>query len=224
MFKGVLFDLDGVIADTSALHFQAWQKLADKYFATKLPASLEEKTKGVSRGDSLRVILAYLEVSVSESMFQQLLTEKNETYKASLKALSPENILPGITKLINDLKTHNIKLALASASLNGPAILEKLGLVEAFDSIINPNDVPHGKPAPDIFIAAAKSLKLESSECIGIEDSGAGIQAIKASGALPISVGISAELKSGCLNFPTTAELNLNDIQTAYQSLKKETL
>ena len=130
MFKGALFDLDGVIADTSTLHFEAWKKLTDNYFAAKLPSDLEEKTKGVSRAESLKVILNYLEVSVSENMFQQLLFEKNEQYKESLKQLSPDNILPGVATFISELKQQKVQLALASSSLNGPLILEKLTLAE----------------------------------------------------------------------------------------------
>lgn len=86
MFKGALFDLDGVIADTSTLHFEAWKKLTDNYFAAKLPSDLEEKTKGVSRAESLKVILNYLEVSVSENMFQQLLFEKMNSIRSRLSS------------------------------------------------------------------------------------------------------------------------------------------
>lgn len=110
MFKGALFDLDGVIADTSTLHFEAWKKLTNNYFAVKLPSDLEEKTKGVSRANSLKVILNYLDVSVSERMFQQLLFEKNEQYKESLKQLSPDNILPGVAAFISELKQQNVSL------------------------------------------------------------------------------------------------------------------
>ena len=186
MFKGALFDLDGVIADTSTLHFEAWKKLTDNYFAAKLPSDLEEKTKGVSRAESLKVILNYLEVSVSENMFQQLLFEKNEQYKESLKQLS------GVATFISELKQQKVKLALASSSLNGPLILEKLTLAETFDTIVDPSKVENGKPAPDIFIAAAQSLNLQPLECIGIEDSIAGLKAIKESGAFSVAIGTNS--------------------------------
>lgn len=222
MFKGALFDLDGVIADTSSLHFQAWQKLTNNYFAAELPDYLEEQTKGVSRGDSLQVILDHLDVGVSESMFQQLLIEKNELYLASLKNLSPKNILPGISEFIAELKENEVKLALASASLNGPAILDKLQLTDAFDAIADPSKVAQGKPAPDIFLAAAKALDLEPAECVGIEDSIAGITAISVSGALPIAIGTNAEFKAAFKTFAKTAELNLSDVRAVYDIFKKE--
>lgn len=216
MFKGALFDLDGVIADTSTLHFEAWKKLTDNYFAAKLPSDLEEKTKGLSRAESLKVILNYLEVSVSENMFQQLLFEKNEQYKESLKQLSPDNILPGLATFISELKQQKVKLALASSSLNGPLILEKLALAETFDAIVDPSKVENGKPAPDIFIAAAQSLNLQPSECIGIEDSIAGLKAIKESGAFSVAIGTNSDLKTADLLLSTTAGLTFAAVRTAY--------
>lgn len=221
MFKGALFDLDGVIADTSTLHFEAWKKLVDNYFSVKLPDRLEEKTKGVSRADSLKVILNHLDVAVSESMFQQLLVEKNEYYKESLTTISSEAILPGVSDFISELKQQKVRLALASASLNGPFILEKLGLRDSFDAIVDPSSVAAGKPAPDIFLAAAAALKLQSSECIGIEDSIAGLRAIKESGAFSVAVGKSTELQTADLNLATTAELKLAAICTAFPHEKE---
>lgn len=220
MFKGALFDLDGVIADTSTLHFEAWKKLVDNYFSVKLPDHLEEKTKGVSRADSLKVILNHLDVAVSETMFQQLLVEKNEYYKESLTTISSEAILPGVSDFISELKQQKVRLALASASLNGPFILEKLGLRDSFDAIVDPSSVAAGKPAPDIFLAAA-ALKLQSSECIGIEDSIAGLRAIKESGAFSVAVGKSTELQTADLNLATTAELKLAAICTAFPHEKE---
>lgn len=221
MFKGALFDLDGVIADTSTLHFEAWQKLVANYFSVELPDCLEEKTKGVSRADSLKVILNHLEVAVSETMFQQLLVEKNEYYKESLTTISSEAILPGVSDFISELKQQQVRLALASASLNGPFILEKLGLRDSFDAIVDPSSVAAGKPAPDIFLAAAAALKLQSSECIGIEDSIAGLRAIKESGAFSVAVGKSTELQTADLNLATTAELKLAAICTAFPHEKE---
>lgn len=170
----------------------------------------------MSRADSLKVILNYLDVSVSESMFQQLLFEKNEQYKKSLKQLSPDNILPGVAAFIAELKQQKVKLALASSSLNGPLILEKLALAETFDAIADPSKVENGKPAPDIFIAAAQSLNLQPSECIGIEDSIAGLKAIKESRAFSIAIGTNSDLKTANLHLSTTAELTFATVRTAY--------
>ena len=218
MFKGVLFDLDGVIADTSTLHFEAWKKLVYTYFSVTLPDSIEEKTKGVSRTDSLKVILESLDVVVSDSMIQQLLQEKNEWYCNSLNTLSSSNILPGIAPFISELKEQKMKLALASASLNGPLILEKLALSTAFDAVVDPSKVAHGKPAPDIFIAAAEAPGLTPTAWVGIADSVAGVSAINSSGAFSIAVGKNPQLQSTDLILPSTAELRLDTLRIAYSN------
>ncbi len=215
--KGVLFDLDGVIADTSVYHFQAWRKLIKIHFNFELPDKLEKQTKGVSRTDSLKAILKFLNISVSQEKFNEMTTEKNNIFRNLLASLTPANILPGISELISALKKNNVKLSLASASLNGPFILEKLQLTDAFDAIADPSKVAAGKPAPDIFIAAAEAINLKPQDCVGIEDSIAGITAINKSGALSVGVGSKTDLKDAKLLFPKTAALNYDQIETAWE-------
>ena len=217
--KGVLFDLDGVIADTSVYHFQAWRKLIKKHFNLELPDELEKQTKGVSRTDSLKAILKFLNISVSQEQFNEMTTEKNNIFRNLLASLTPANILPGISELILSLKKNNVKLSLASASLNGPFILEKLQLTDAFDAIADPSKVAAGKPAPDIFIAAAEAINLKPQDCVGIEDSIAGITAINKSGALSVGVGSITDLKDAKLLFPKTAALNYDQIETAWKKI-----
>ena len=217
--KGVLFDLDGVIADTSVYHFQAWRKLIKNHFNRELPDELEKQTKGVSRTDSLNAILKFLNISVSQEQFNEMTTEKNNIFRNLLASLTPANILPGISELISALKKNNVKLSLASASLNGPFILEKLQLTEAFDAIADPSKVAAGKPAPDIFIAAAEAINLNPQDCVGIEDSIAGITAINKSGALSVGVGSITDLKDAKLLFPKTAALNYDQIETAWKKI-----
>ena len=215
--KGVLFDLDGVIADTSVYHFQAWRKLIKIHFNLELPDELEKQTKGVSRTDSLKAILKFLNISVSQEKFNEMTTEKNNIFRNLLASLTPANILPGISELISALKKNNVKLSLASASLNGPFILEKLQLTDAFDAIADPSIVAAGKPAPDIFIAAAEAINLKPQDCVGIEDSIAGITAINKSGALSVGVGSKTDLKDAKLLFPKTAALNYDQIETEWE-------
>ena len=215
--KGVLFDLDGVIADTSVYHFQAWRKLIKNHFNRELPDKLEKQTKGVSRTDSLNAILKFLNISVSQEQFNDMTSEKNDIFRNLLASLTPANILPGISELISSLKKNNVKLSLASASLNGPFILEKLQLTDAFDAIADPSKVAAGKPAPDIFIAAAEAINLKPQDCVGIEDSIAGITAINKSGALSVGVGSKTDLKDAKLLFPKTAALNYDQIETAWE-------
>jgi beta-phosphoglucomutase len=218
--KGVLFDLDGVIADTAVYHFRAWRKLIKDHFNRNLPDELERQTKGVSRNDSLTAILNYLDIKISDADFQKLTDEKNKIFRKLLASLTPQNILPGISDLITEFKQHDIKLSLASASLNGPYILEKLQLNSAFDAIADPSKVISGKPAPDIFLAAASAINVEPKDCIGIEDSIVGIKAINSAGALSVGIGSKDELSEAKLLFSDTSFLNYNQIETTWEKFK----
>lgn len=215
MFKGALFDLDGVIADTAPLHFNAWKQIILKHFKVNIPDTIEEKTKGVSRADSLRVILEYLSISISDHDFMNLCEEKNKLYVESLEKLTPSNILPGIDHFIQELQMHGIKLALASSSKNGPFILKKLGLDSFFDAIANPDDIALGKPAPDIFLEAAKSIHCKPEECIAVEDSVAGVTAINSADIFSIAVG-GGELNHANKLFSSTKELTLSEVEKAW--------
>ncbi|WEV41587.1 beta-phosphoglucomutase [Bifidobacterium sp. ESL0682] len=215
--KGALFDLDGVIADTAVYHFQAWRKLVKDHFDRELPDELEEKTKGVSRVDSLKVILNYLGITVPQEQFDAMAAEKNEAYRRLLAGLTSADILPGIPELITQMKEHGVKLSLASASMNGPFILEKLGLSDTFDAIADPSKVAAGKPAPDIFLEAASEIGVDSDDCVGLEDSVAGITAINAAGAFSVGVGSPNELGHAKLLVPNTAALHFDEIEQAWE-------
>lgn len=210
MFKGVLFDLDGVITDTAEYHYLAWEKLADELGIT-IDREFNEKLKGVSREDSLRLILEHgkRESDFSETEFQQLAKSKNDNYVEMIQAVSPKDVYPGILELLKELKNAGIKISLASASKNGPFLLKQMALTDYFDGIADPAKVVAGKPAPDIFILAAQVVGLDPDECIGIEDAQAGIAAIKACGALPVGVGQAEQLGDDIALVESTAELTL---------------
>ena len=210
MFKGVLFDLDGVITDTAEYHYLAWKKLADELGIT-IDREFNEKLKGVSREDSLRLILEHgkRESDFSETEFQQLAKSKNDNYVEMIQAVSPKDVYPGILELLKELKNAGIKISLASASKNGPFLLKQMALTDYFDGIADPAEVAAGKPAPDIFILAAQVVGLDPDECIGIEDAQAGIAAIKACGALPVGVGQAEQLGDDIALVESTSELTL---------------
>ena len=219
MFKGVLFDLDGVITDTAEYHYLAWKKLADD-LDISTDRQFNEKLKGVSREDSLRLILEHggREKDFSETEFNQLAKSKNDNYVEMIQAVSPKDVYPGILELLKALKNADIKISLASASKNGPFLLKQMELTDYFDGIADPAAVRAGKPAPDIFILAAEVVGLAPNECIGIEDAQAGITAIKASGALPVGVGSAKQLGDDIAIVASTAELTLNFLEKQWSN------
>lgn len=210
MFKGVLFDLDGVITDTAEYHYQAWKKLGEE-IGISIDRSFNEQLKGVSREDSLSLMLRYgnKENDFTAEEFAELAQRKNDYYLEMIQAITPKDVYPGILELLADLKTAKIKIALASASKNGPFLLQKMNLTSYFDAIADPEKIAHGKPAPDIFLLAAKEVGLTTKECLGIEDARAGIQAIVASGAQPVGVGQKKDLGENIPIVSDTTELTL---------------
>lgn len=210
-YKGILFDLDGVICDTAKLHYLAWKRLANE-LGGDITLEFNETLKGVDRTESLRRILAHINITSTEQQFEEMMSQKNSWYVESLENLSHRDILPGIELFINELKNNNIKIAIASASKNAPLILDAIGLSEQVDSIANPEHVINNKPAPDIFLLAAKQLNLEPYECIGLEDSQAGIDALNHGEINSIAVGNT--LLNATRNISSTEQLTFELLET----------
>ena len=188
--KAVIFDLDGIITDTAKYHYIAWKNMAKK-IGIEIDEVFNEKLKGISRMGSLELIL---EQGGKTGVFSaaekdQLAAEKNAEYLELLKELNAADILPGIKTLLEHLRAANYGVARASASKNAPQILAALGIEEHFPVIADPAAVKAGKPAPDIFLAAAAQLGAEPKNCVGIEDAEAGVRAIRAAGMKSIAVG-----------------------------------
>lgn len=213
MIKGFIFDLDGVLTDTAEYHYQAWKRMANK-LGIPLDREMNEQLKGISRMDSLERILALgnqtEKYSVEEK--EQLADEKNEDYKKLILSVTPNDLLPGIADLLADLKKENIRLALASASKNGPVIMEKLGIADLFDTVVDPASLANGKPDPEIFIKGAEQLQLKPEECVGVEDAQAGIESINAAGIFSVGVGTKEMMKNADYAVSDTSELKLSDI------------
>ncbi|KRM93994.1 beta-phosphoglucomutase [Lentilactobacillus senioris DSM 24302 = JCM 17472] len=214
--KGFIFDLDGVITDTARFHTQAWHQLADKVGAP-WSQELEDNLKGVSRMDSLEMILnaGGLSNNYSDEEKEQLATEKNTNYLALVDQMTPNDILPGIKDFLDSLKANHYAIALASASKNGPRVLGKLELTDYFPTIVDPATLSKGKPDPEIYIKGAEALNLQPEQCIGIEDAAAGVEAINGAGETSVGIGSAKLLHEADIIFPTTKDLTLANIQKA---------
>lgn len=223
MFKGVLFDLDGVLTDTAEYHYQAWQRLG-KEIGISIDRTFNEELKGVSREDSLKLLLAHggRSQDFTPEQFAELAQRKNDYYVDMIQEVSEADVYPGILELLQQLQQQEIKISLASASKNGPFLLEKMKLMDYFDGIADPAKVAKGKPDPEIFELAAKEVGLSAVECIGIEDAKAGIQAILASGAVPIGVGREADLGSRIPLVASTKELTFSFLTSIWKIKRTE--
>ncbi len=216
--KGFVFDLDGVIADTSVYHSQAWHQLADE-LGVQWSEDLANNLKGVSRMDSLELILKTggKENDYTEEEKVKYATKKNTNYLELLKGMDASAILPGIADFLTSLEEHDYKLSLASASKNSPLVLEQLGLAKYFEQKVDPSTLKHGKPDPEIFARGAEVLGLKPEECIGIEDAKVGVESINAAGETSVGIGDPAILNEADINFNNTSELTLANIKNAME-------
>jgi beta-phosphoglucomutase len=186
--KGFIFDLDGVIVDTAKYHYLAWKNLANDLNIPFTEAQNEE-LKGVSRVQSLKKILDWGRLSISEADFDSIMDGKNNKYLSYITNMTEEEILPDVKKTLDFLISEKQKIALGSASKNARSILEKVSLIDSFQAIVDGNNVTKAKPNPEVFIKAAQEIGASSKDCIVFEDSIAGIQAANAAGMISVGIG-----------------------------------
>ncbi len=196
--RAVLFDLDGVLVDTAIYHFQAWRRLAAE-LGYSFSVVDNEQLKGVSRVESLELILNWAGLEKSETEKADLLTKKNQWYLELIEQLNPEHLLAGSLDLLKKLQEKGIKIALGSASKNALGILEKTGIIAYFDALIDGNVVQLSKPNPEVFLKGAEVLGIEPSCCLVLEDAQAGIDAARAAGMQVIGVGQAEHLNGADL-------------------------
>jgi len=196
---GAIFDLDGVLTDTSELHYQAWQQLADE---EGLPFNREdnEALRGIPRRESLLRILK--NEKRTEEQIQELMDRKNRNYLELAGALTPADLLPGARELLTQLREAGIKIAIGSASKNARTVVERLGIGSLVDAIADGYSVSRQKPAPDLFLHAARQLALPPEHCVVFEDAEAGIEAALAGGMWAVGLGPESRVGRAHLVLP----------------------
>jgi beta-phosphoglucomutase len=183
----VIFDLDGVLVDTAVFHYQAWRRMA-KEFNFDFTEAENEQLKGVSRVESLELILKWAEKVVPAEEKERLARMKNTWYLELIDGMKNGDVLPGTIALLTYLRGEGKKIALGSASKNAVRILEKTGILDYFDAIIDGNAVTRSKPDPEVFLKAAEAIGILPADCVVFEDAQAGIAAARSAGMAVIAV------------------------------------
>jgi beta-phosphoglucomutase len=189
--KAVIFDLDGVIVSTDEYHFQAWKRLADT-LGIPFDRESNDRLRGVSRMESLAVMLEKSDKRYSLDEKREMAERKNTYYREMLKGLSPADILPGVMDMIKALQDRQVKIAIGSSSKNARGILRAVGLEHEFDVIADGNHISRSKPDPEVFTIAATRLGISPEECLVVEDAEAGVEAGLAAGMRVLAVGAAA--------------------------------
>jgi beta-phosphoglucomutase len=194
MIKAVIFDLDGVIVSTDEFHYLAWKQLADKE-GIAFDKVINNQLRGVSRSESLKIILKRSIKAYSEDEKKTIQELKNKIYLDFLENLSPKDLLPNSLEIIEYLKDKGIKVAIGSSSRNTKKILEQLNIINIFDAIADGNDITKSKPNPEVFLVASQKLGILPDECAVVEDAMSGIEAANAAGMLAIAINDATKSK-----------------------------
>lgn len=187
--KAVIFDLDGVIVSTDEFHYLAWKQLAD---AEGIPFDREdnERLRGVSRMESLDILLEKSAKPYSDGQKQEMAERKNTIYRELLAKLSPADLLPGVAATLDGLRKRGVKIAIGSSSKNAGPILEAIGLGGGFfDAVADGTHISRSKPDPEVFTLAAELLGIPAENCLVVEDANAGVEAGGAAGMPVLAVG-----------------------------------
>jgi len=207
--KGFIFDLDGVITDTAEYHYKSWKKLAeeeDLFFNREV----NEQLRGVSRMDSLDIILDGKEMPAEQK--KEWTDRKNAYYQDYLGEITKADILDDMEEKLIKLKADGYKLAVGSSSRNARKVLKHLQITDIFDTIADGNSVENAKPAPDLFLHAAKNLGLEPEECVVLEDAESGVEAALAAKMKAVGVGPKARVGKAHLIYAAVGDMDFDEI------------
>lgn len=206
--RALIFDLDGVIADTVLAHEQGWSLVADR-FGLHVSRDQLDSFRGKRRHDILRSLA---EGVLSEDEIESAMAVKVAHYDGFLAQLSPAHILPGVEALMQAARARGLALAVASSSFNARTVLTKLGLIDRFDVVADGPTVVRPKPHPDIFVWTAGALRVRPSETIVFEDAAAGVAAARDAGALVVGVGSPLHVGAADLIVPDLVDFDLESL------------
>lgn len=202
VIKACIFDLDGVIVNTAGYHYEAWKRLCNE-LGFDLTQEDNEELKGISRVESLEILLKKGGITLSDADKEKYMDLKNEWYLDYVDSMGADEILPGVIPFLYDVKESGRKIILGSASKNAVTILKRVGLINLFDEIVDGTHVTKGKPHPQTFLLGAEAMRIKPKKCVVFEDSLAGIEAALAAKMYAIGIGDALVLNKAHRVFPT---------------------
>ena len=213
--KACLFDLDGVVVDTAKYHYIAWKKIAED-LGFSFSEHDNESLKGVSRLESLDILLKVGNIVVDAQKKIELAEIKNKLYVSYIQKMTPDEILPGVISFLDELRYGGVLIALGSASKNAMRILDKVKIAGKFDAVIDGTKVSKAKPDPEVFLKGATELGIAPRDCLVFEDAQAGIDAARNGGMHCIGIGQPDNLKNAEFVIPGFAKMNLDQLKLWY--------
>ena len=191
--QACIFDLDGVLVDTARYHFLAWKRLAEM-LGIEFSHSDNERLKGVSRMASLDIILGLGRRDLPMEEKERLAELKNGWYREYLAGLDEGALLPGVRDFLLGCRGLGLSIAVGSASKSARDVLASTGIIGLFDAVVDGNSPAPPKPAPGLFLLAARELGAAPEATVVFEDAAAGVEAALAAEMRVVGIGDAASL------------------------------
>ncbi len=184
----IIFDLDGVLVHTDRWHEAAWRAIAEDE-GIEFDPSWRARLRGVDRMSSLEIILERAGRRYSREEKELLANRKNDLYRGAIHSLSSNALVPGARQLLETLRAHDLRIAIASSSRNASLLINRLGLPSLIDASADGSDDVPAKPDPALLLLAARRAGVAPNHCVVIEDAAAGIEGARRAGMRAIFIG-----------------------------------
>ena len=209
MIRAFLFDLDGVLTDTSEFHFLAWKRLAEEN-GIVFTRQDNEALRGVSRRESLELMLKGK--PVTEEQAKSMMELKNGYYLELVRKMTPADLLPGAKEILQELGNLMLKRVIVSASKNAPLVIERLHITALIDGLVDGTSPARSKPAPDLFLLASNKYGVIPADCLVVEDAAAGVEAAHRAGMRAVGLGPMERVGAAELVLPSLEGQTARDI------------
>ncbi len=182
--KAIIFDKDGTLHDTEKVYLRAWKAAAEEFGGI---SDIEDTVRDCT-GTTIPWIAEYWKKKYPDIPFEDYLPRRQFHYFGILEKGVP--VKEGAHEVLSYLKVHGYRIGMATSTPYATVKehLERTGMTDYFDAIVTGDMIENGKPAPDIYLLAARRLGVEPADCIGVEDSTNGILSIHAAGMRPVMI------------------------------------
>ena len=187
-YKGIIFDLDGVICSTDRYHYHAWKKIAE-LIDVDFDEMFNDRFRGVCREECLKMLLEKSGRKFSGEEKKELLKRKNDYYRQMLSQMTADDVDIEVKSTLDKLREKGMLLGIGSSSKNARLILAQIDMKDYFDAVCDGNDISRSKPDPEVFIRTANLLGLSPDQCLIVEDAQSGIEAATAGGFDSAGIG-----------------------------------